>query len=91
MEIAKELLEKNGFAFLAGFMGTLFRLKVDYDGTYLSDYGDGLYRFRSGRLIKSTLNGKPYNKDLEVTREISTMEELQMCLDFCGFNIKLEY
>ena len=91
MKITKELLEKNGFVFLSGFIGTLFRLKVDYDGTYLSDLGNDLYRFHSSRLINSTLNEKPYRKNLEVIREISTMEELQMCLDFCGFNIKLEY
>lgn len=91
MEITKELLEKNGFIFIQGFMGPLFRFGSDYDNTYVSDFGDGLYRFRTRRLFDSTLNGKPYLKDIDLSREITTMEELQICLSFSGFDTKLEY
>lgn len=84
MEITQELLEKNGFARIEGFMGVLYRLNADYENTYLRDYGKGLYCFvsRSGR------NARLIH---DVQKEIETMEELQACLDFLGFQIKIEY
>ncbi len=84
MEITQELLEKNGFTRLGGFMGVLYRLNADYENTYLRDYGKGLYCFvsRSGR------NARLIH---DVQKEIETMEELQACLDFLGFQIKIEY
>lgn len=84
MEITQELLEKNGFTRIGGFMGVLYRLNADYENTYLRDYGKGLYCFvsRSGR------NARLIH---DVQKEIETMEELQACLDFLGFQIKIEY
>lgn len=84
MKITQELLEKNGFARVGGFMGALYRLNEDYENTYLRDYGDGLYCFvsHSGRYARLIH---------DVQKEIETMEELQVCLDFLGFQIKIEY
>ena len=82
--ITKERLVANGFTCIGGFMGTLFRLKSDSENTYLRDYGHGLYCFVS--------QSKPCVEHMyRVEREITTMDELQLCLDFCGFMIKLNF